>query len=272
VSELIDNMYVVGRRAVAESLAAGAPLSKVLLCYGSDDTPLASMRAAAKRAGVQCSVMDRRKFGELEASLGLARNDAQGVIALRAAHVPLDVDALVDMALAKRSDPVLVALDGITDPHNLGAIARSAECSGADGIVLSERFSAPITPVAVKASAGALEHLPTARVQRVSDAIIRLKERGFRAIGTAIPASAAYDDEVYSGPVLLVIGSEGEGLHPRILELCDTVITIPMAGNIESLNASVASGVVLFEIARQRRTHLAGKNKNPLLGEGQGVA
>lgn len=252
MSSPTDDAYVVGRRAVAESLAAGAPLAKVLLCYGVDDGPLAALRASAKRAGVQCSVMDRRKFGELEASLGLERNDAQGVIALRAAHVPLDVEALIDQALAQRANPVIVAMDGITDPHNLGAIARSAECSGVNGVVLSVRFSAPITPVAVKASAGALEHLPLARVQRISDALMAMRARGFTIVGTAMEGTAAYDADVYKGPCVVLIGSEGEGLHPRLLELCDHVVTIPMHGRIESLNASVAAGVVLFEIARQR--------------------
>jgi len=245
--------YVIGRRAVAEALAAGAALEKIFLSYGAEDAgPLASIRAAAKRSSVTCSVMDRRKFADLEASLGAARNDAQGVIALRAARATLSLDALLDQALAVRQDPILVALDGITDPHNLGAIARSAECAGASGLILSAKFTAPVTPVAVKASAGALEVLAMTRVQRIAEALDHARSRGFRVVGTAMPATATYDADVYRGPVIIVIGSEGEGLHPRVIASCDVTVEIPMRGNVASLNASVAAGIVLFEAASHR--------------------
>ena len=248
-----ESSYIIGRRAVAEALAAGVTLEKVFLSYGTEDAgPLASIRAAAKRAAVPCSVMDRRKFTELEATLGAARNDAQGVIALRAARAALTLDMLLDQALEHRSDPMIVALDGITDPHNLGAIARSAECAGATGLLLSAKFTAPVTPVAVKASAGALEVLPIARVQRIAEALDHARIRGFRVIGTAMPGTAKYDDDVYQGPVIIVIGSEGEGLHPRVIASCDTTVEIPMRGNVASLNASVAAGIVLFEAASHR--------------------
>lgn len=245
--------YIIGRRAVAEALAAGTPIEKIFLGYGADDAgPLGAIRIEAKRAGIACSVMDRRKFAELEAQLGAVRNDAQGVIALRATRATLTLDALLDAALESRPDPMVVALDGITDPHNLGAIARSAECAGAYGLLLSAKFSAPVTPVAVKASAGALELLPAARVQRIADALDHAKTRGFRVIGTSIPANAPYDAKVYGGPVIIVIGSEGEGLHPRVVASCDVTVEIPMRGRVASLNASVAAGIVLFEAARDR--------------------
>lgn len=255
-TELDPARYVVGRRAVAEALAARTPLEKIFLSYGGEDGPMAELRIAAKRGGITCSVMDRRKFGALEAALGLGRNDAQGVIALRPLRTALTLERLVDDALASNPAPLLVALDGITDPHNLGAIARSAECVGAAGLILPVKFTAPITPAAVKASAGALELLPVARVQRMSETLAQLRASGWRVIGTAIPADASYDAaHTYEGPVIIVIGSEGEGLHPRVQAECDVVVTIPMLGRVASLNASVAAGVVLFEAQRQRRSN-----------------
>jgi 23S rRNA (guanosine2251-2'-O)-methyltransferase len=247
------SLYVVGRRAVHEALEAGSPLAKIMIAYGAEDTALAGLRMAAKRAGVHVAVMDRRKFNELELSLGLARNDAQGVLALRSSTSSVTIDDLVDAALQQSEEPILVALDGLTDPHNVGAIARSAECAGAYGLIMPTRYSAPITPAAIKASAGALEHLPVARVNRISDTIKHLRSLGFRIVGSAVPAAAIYDDDVWQGPLLIVIGNEGEGLHPRVQELCDVVVEIPMSGKVGSLNASVAAGVILFEAARQRR-------------------
>lgn len=247
------SLYVVGRRAVHEALEAGTSLAKILIAYGADDTTMAALRMAAKRSGVHVAVMDRRKFNELELSLGLARNDAQGVLALRSTSQAMTLEDLVDGALELERHPILVALDGLTDPHNIGAIARSAECAGARGLIMPIRYSAPITPAAIKASAGALEHLPVARVNRISDTIKYVRSRGFRVVGSAVPAPYSYDEDVWQGPVLIVIGNEGEGLHPRVQELCDAVVQIPMLGRVGSLNASVASGILLFEAARQRR-------------------
>lgn len=242
--------YVVGRRAVFESLASTAALEKIFLAYGLDDAPLAAIRTEAKKRGVTCSVMDRRKFTALEKALGLEPNAAQGVMALRPIRPLTQLDDLLDTSTDPA--PLLVALDGITDPHNLGAIARSAEAAGARGLILPVKFSAPVTAAAVKASAGALEHIAVARVARIGETLDLAKSRGFRAIGTAVPATAQYDEADYSGPLIIVIGSEGEGLHPRIMAACDVLVEIPMSGRVASLNASVAAGIVLFE-ARKRR-------------------
>lgn len=245
--------YVVGRRAVAEAIESGAPLEKIFVAYTADEGgTLSQLRTSAKARGIQCSTMDRRKFGVLERQLGCAPNDAQGVIAIRPLRDVLTLDDLLSMARAGSDDPILVVLDGITDPHNLGAIARSAEAAGAAGMVLPAKYSAPITPVAVKASAGALEHLPIAKVPRVSEALKHCRAQGWRIVGTAIPASAVYSDDVYGGPVVIVIGNEGEGLHPSVQAVCDVLVEIPMSGQIQSLNASVAAGIVLFA-ARSRR-------------------
>ncbi len=251
----MNEQYVIGRRAVLEALNAGTELDKIYLAYGVEEAgPLTDIRTAAKAHSVHCAIMDRRKFSALEATLGVARNDAQGVIAIRPAQASLTLDDLFEVSLAISTTPLLVALDGITDPHNFGAIARSAECVGAMGLILPIKYTAAVTPVAVKASAGALEHIRMARVPRVSEALTEAKRRGFRIVGAALPGDHDYSDDVYGGPLVIVIGSEGEGIHPSVAAKCDALVSIPMHGKVASLNASVAAGVILFEAMRQRRT------------------
>ena len=244
--------YVVGRRPVFEALQSGAAIEKIFMVFGSDDPTAHRLRAEADRRGVSVATMDRRKFGHLERELRLEKNTSQGVIALRPPRDPLSLGELVGLAKSGKSAPLLVAMDGITDPHNLGAIARSAEAAGATGLILTEAHSAPVTPVAVKASAGALEHLPIAKVQRMSTTLASCKEDGFTIVGSAIPGEETYTEVSYDGPTIVVVGSEGEGLHRRVLDECTHVVSIPMAGKIDSLNASVAAGILLFEVVRQR--------------------
>jgi 23S rRNA (guanosine2251-2'-O)-methyltransferase len=220
--------YVVGRRAVAEAFAAGTSIQKILVAYGIDEATMQWLRGEARKRDIVCSTMDRRKFNELERSLGLAVNDAQGVIALRAAREPLALDELLTQAKEHESEPLIVVLDGITDPHNLGAIARSAQ------------------------AAGALETRPVSKVARVSETLKQCKALGWNVVGTALPSTSEYSDRVYGGPTLIVIGSEGEGLHPSVRALCDHVVQIPMHGAVSSLNASVAAAIVMFEARKQR--------------------
>ena len=245
--------YVVGRRAVAEAFAAGTSIEKILVAYGIDEATMQWLRSEARKRDIVCSTMDRRKFNDLERSLGLAVNDAQGVIALRAAREPLDLDSLLAQAKEHEAEPLNGVLDGITDPHNLGAIARSALGAGVYGMILPTKFSAPITPTAIKASAGALETLPVAKVARVSETLKYCKAQGWNVVGTALPATSHYDADVYGGATLIVIGSEGEGLHPSVRALCDDVVEIPMHGAVSSLNASVAAAIVMFEARKHRR-------------------
>lgn len=244
--------YVAGRRAVYEALQSGAMIEKILIAYGAEGGPIVAIRADAQHRGVVCSTMDRRKFADLERSLGLAHNDSQGVIALRASKPPVNLDEMLDGALASGKDPILLVLDGITDPHNLGAIARSADGAGVYGCILPSKYSAPITPVAIKASAGALETMPIAKVARVSETLKLCKQRGWHIVGTAIPATARYTDAVYAGPTIIVIGNEGEGLHPSVQAQCDVLVEIPMLGAVSSLNASVAAGIILYQARAQR--------------------
>jgi 23S rRNA (guanosine2251-2'-O)-methyltransferase len=154
--------------------------------------------------------------------------------------------------LLARPDPLLVALDEVQDPQNLGAIARTAECAGADGVIVPERRSADVTPAAVKASAGAVEHLPVARVRNLADFLAEAKAAGCWCYGADGSATARYDQPDYSGGVVLVVGAEGKGLRPRVASSCDSLVSIPLQGRIQSLNVSAATAIILFEISRCR--------------------
>lgn len=243
----MSTQYVVGRRAVIEALNAGTDLQKIIVAYGIDDETNAQIRTAAQKAGVPISTMDRRKFQTLENELGTEKFGAQGVIALKNAHVSMPLDVMLSAAAMASKTPIIVAMDGIMDPGNLGAIARSAEGAGAFGLILPVRYSAPITPAVVKTSAGALEHLRVAHVPRMSEALKECKAQGWNIVGTAMPGTNIYTDAVYASPLVIVIGNESEGLHPSVQACCDALVEIPMYGNVASLNASVASGIVLFE-------------------------
>ena len=154
--------------------------------------------------------------------------------------------------LLEAEDALVVVLDQIQDPHNLGAVCRAAEVAGASGVVIPERRAASVTPAACKASAGAVEHLPVARVRNIADWLAGAKEAGAWVYGAAADADRAYTDVDWSGRAVLVLGSEGSGLRPRVADACDELISIPMAGRVGSLNASVAAAVILFEAERQR--------------------
>lgn len=245
--------YIYGRNAVLEAISAGRAIEKIFIAYGSEGAAIDSIRQEARKAGISFTTADREKFGTMERELRAGKNAAQGVIALCSLGVTLDLQTLITNSYDDTDTPMLLALDGITDPHNLGALARSAECAGFSGIILPSGHSSPITPTAVKASAGALEHIPVAKAGELSVALKDCKSAGFNLIGAAGESARSYTDEYnYDVPIVLVIGSEGEGLRPNIRKLCDELVKIPMSGKIESLNASVAGGILMFEIRRQR--------------------
>ncbi len=243
--------YIYGKNAVLEALESESKIVKIFLCYGVQSSQISSIYNKAGKKRIQCVVYDKRKFGELEKNVCPPDSRSQGVIALRQMVEPLTVSELVKLA-QKKQNSLIILLDEITDPHNLGAIARSAECAGAAGIILPERNTSPITPVAIKASAGALEHLPIAYSSNLNVAIKKLKDEGFWLIGTSDKAQKDYTEDLYDSPIGLVIGSEGSGIRQSVMKHCDILVKIPIAGKINSLNASVAAGVIIFEIVRQR--------------------
>lgn len=244
-------MFINGRNAVIEALRAGGRVEKVYLMYGVEGEPVRRIRREAKQAGVPCVMIDKARFLAMEREHDLASR-SQGVIALMSEIEYVDLEVLIDSQLQEGRSPVVVAMDGITDPHNVGAIIRSAECAGIDGVLLGMRDSGSITDTVTKASAGAVLHVPIARVANVIDVLIGLQQMGMSLVGLDENGTMDYTEYDYSKPTVIVVGSEGKGLQPRIRKMCDQVVSIPMRGQIASLNASVAAGVVLFESVRQR--------------------
>lgn len=263
----MDGNYIYGRNAVIEALKAEKEIEKIFVMFGTRGEAASHIFKLAKDAGIVCVTYDKSKFIHLEREIsayqsgkekstaGGPRNalNTQGVIALVRPFAIWNLgDFLASPAITGKKNPIVVLLDGITDPHNLGAIARAAECSGCSGIIIPERDSAPLTPAAVKSSAGALEHLPVVRVGNLTNALKKLKDAGFWVVGTDGSGDRNYTDDIYDSPTALIIGSEGKGMRPALMEACDFLVKIPMMGKITSLNASVSAGVVLFEILRQR--------------------
>lgn len=248
----MDENYIYGRNTITQLLMEDNPkLSKIFLSFASSGSSINKIFSLAKKHKIPVSKMDNRKFKDLEKRIGCDPRHSQGVIALKELVYTLDDVTLLNRALKKEKNPIIVALDNIEDPHNLGAIARTIECSGASGIMISEKNSSPITPTAIKVSTGALEIIDVASVGNLSMALENAKEMGFWIIGTDMEADNYHTDNVYDRPVILVIGSEGKGIRPIIRKKCDIVIKIPMKGKINSLNASVSTAIVLYERLRQ---------------------
>jgi len=249
--------YIFGRNAVLEALIGdSSKIEKIFITFGASGESINKIFSLAKKNKVLCVKQDNRKFIALEKSVTPKGATTQGVIALLRMFETIELSDLIKKSFKKEKYPVIVALDEITDPHNLGAIARTSECSGVSGIILSERESAPITPTAIKISSGALEHLPVAKVGSCSQAFEKLKEAGFWIIGTDMQGEQVYTEFDFNRPVVIIIGSEGKGLRQSTLEYCDALLRIPIKGKVGSLNASVSAGIVLYEIVRQR----SGKN------------
>jgi 23S rRNA (guanosine2251-2'-O)-methyltransferase len=239
---------IEGRRPVVEALRAGRPMDRILLASGAGRAALGDLLDLAERRGVEVQTVPRSLI-DAEARSGAH----QGVLAVVAPIQPIDLNELLATPLAGREPPFFLALDGIEDPHNLGALARSAEAAGAHGLILPRHRSAPLSAVAVKSSAGALEHLPVAEVPNLARAIEKLQASGIWTIGLDSTADASlFTLDLADEPVCIVVGSEGTGLHRLIRDSCDVLVHIPMSGQIESLNASVAGALALFEVHRRR--------------------
>ena len=229
---------LVGRNPIREALKAGRDMEKLLVAKGELIGSAREIVAMAREQKVIVQEVDR-------AHLDAMAPGHQGLIAVVSAYAYKTVDDMLALAKERGEAPFLVILDGVTDPHNLGAIIRSAECAGAHGVIIPERRAVGLTPAAVKASAGAVEYLPVAREVNLTRTIERLKKEGVWIYGTAMDGED-YRKVDYSGAKALVIGSEGEGMSRLVGESCDKVVTLPMKGKIESLNASVAAGILLY--------------------------
>lgn len=238
---------IEGRNAVLEALRAGRPLDKVYIAKGDVDKTLRYIASTARNAGAVVVESDRHKLDAMSQTKA-----HQGVIALAALRSYCTVADILEIARSRGESPFVVLCDEISDPHNLGAIIRTAECAGVHGIVIPKRRSAGITAIVSKTSAGAAEHMAVARVPNLTAAIRELQAAGCWVYGTAAGGTTSLWDADLTGPMCLVIGSEGDGMSRLVEQQCDFLLRIPMKGRLSSLNASAAAAIVLYEALRQR--------------------
>ena len=238
---------IEGRNAVTEALRAGAAIDKIYVARGDTDRTLSRIVALAKSAGIVVADADHRKLD------AMSRTHAhQGVIAVAAVREYATVEDIFAAAAEKDEKPLIVVCDELSDPHNLGAVIRTAECAGAHGVIIPKRRSAGLTAVVAKTSAGAVSYLPVARVSNIPALLKDLQKQGVWVFGTAADGTTGLYDADLKGPAAIVIGSEGDGMSRLVAEGCDFLVSIPMKGKISSLNASAAAAILLYEAVRQR--------------------
>lgn len=238
---------IEGRNPVLEAFRSGRTVDKLLIARGNREGSIFEIIQKAKEQGIVVQEVDRRRLNELSMTDGAH----QGVIAFVTPYSYVELEDILAQATRKNVPPFVIVLDEITDPHNLGSIIRTAECCGAHGIVIPKRRAASLTPAAIKASAGAVEFMSIAKVTNISDTLETLKKHGLWVVGADMDGDL-YTSKDLTGPMALVVGSEGKGLGRLVKQKCDFLVKIPLKGNISSLNASVAAGVLMYEMARQR--------------------
>lgn len=236
-----------GRNAILEALRNGRDMEKLMVIKGSAEGTIKRIIAQASKKGVVIQEVSRQKLDELSQT-----KNHQGVIAVVSAHNYATVEEILEYAQSKGEPPFIVILDGITDPHNLGAIIRSAECAGAHGVIIPKHRSVGLNATVGKTSAGAIEYIPVARVTNIVKTMEQLKKQGLW-FACADMKGLDYFDTDMKGAIGVVIGSEGDGVSRLVKENCDFTVAIPMYGKIASLNASVAAGLLLYEVVRQRK-------------------
>ena len=236
-----------GRNAVTEALRSGRTIDKVFVASGDTDRSLQHLAAEAKKAGAVVVEVDRRKLDFMSTT-----RSHQGIIALAAAREYCTIDDILQEAADRGETALIVICDELSDPHNLGAILRTAECAGAHGVIIPKRRSVGLTATVAKAAAGAVEYMKVAKVSNINNAIAELKEKGVWVFGTAAEGSVPMYKADLTGPAAIVVGNEGDGMSQLVRKNCDMLVHIPMKGRISSLNASVAASILLYEAVRQR--------------------
>ena len=238
---------IIGRKPVLEAINSGEEINQVYLLYGQRGGVINAIRIAAKKRGIKCNEITLVKFKSITANA-----NAQGVVAVKSEQRFYSLEEIVEQS-KKSIYPLVLVLDSVQDTHNLGAILRTAECCGVDGVIITKHNSAPITETVVKTSAGATEHLRLCTVNNLAQSLTRLKEEEFWIIGSSLSGhSKLYSEIDYKIPVALVLGNEEKGIRRLTADSCDILAKIPMRGKIQSLNVSVSAGILLFEILRQR--------------------
>lgn len=248
--EINNNTFddqVEGRNSVLELLEVGKDINKIFISRGEKQGSINKIIGKARDNKVVIVEVDKKKLDEMSQT-----GNHQGVIAIVPPFEYCEVDDILEVAKERKEDPFIVILDGIEDPHNLGAIVRTAETAGVHGIIIPKRRACGVNSTVNKTSAGAIEHMKIARVNNINETIKYLKEKGVWIIGTDIDTDTYYYNQDMTGPVAIVVGSEGFGMSRLVKENCDILIKIPMNGRITSLNASVSAGIVIYEAVKQK--------------------
>lgn len=242
----VQNFTIEGRNAVLEAMRSGKTIDKLFVLDGCQDGPVRTIVREAKKSGSLINFVSKERLDQLSET-----KKHQGVIAYAAAYSYATVDEILQKAEEKGEPPFLILLDGIEDPHNLGAIIRTANLAGAHGVIIPKRRAVGLTATVAKTSAGALNYTPVAKVTNLTTAMKELKEKGLWFVCADMRGEVMYRQNL-TGPIGLVIGNEGDGVSKLVRENCDFTASIPMYGEIDSLNASVAAGVMAYEVVRQR--------------------
>jgi len=237
---------IVGRKPVLEAINSGDELEQIYLLYGQKGNIIDAIRVAAKKRGIKINQIPLEKFRIL-----IQNTNAQGIAAIKPAYKFHSLDDIISGSKSS-SNPLILILDSIQDTHNVGAILRTAECSGVNGIIVTKHNSAPINATVVKTSAGATEHVKIAQVNNLANTIKVLKENGFWIVGSSLDNAKLYTEVDFTIPIALIVGNEEKEIRKLTADKCDFLVKIPMAGKLQSLNVSVATGILLFEILRQR--------------------
>lgn len=245
---------IVGRKPVLEALNSNEKIDQIFILWGLKGGLIDAIFTIAKKRNIRCSYVKKEKFASLS-----DHPNTQGVVAQKIDRKLYSLEKIIESSKAKPF-PLLLLLDCIQDTHNLGAIIRSAECAGVDGIIITKHNSAPLNETVAKTSAGATEYIKICTVNNIAQAIDEIKNAGYWVFGTHISGSKKYSEVDYKLPAAIVMGNEEKGIRPLTASKCDFLINIPMTGKIESLNVSVATGVILFEVQRQRM-EIAGSEK-----------
>lgn len=240
-------MLIIGRKPVFEALNSNEEIERVYLLHGQKGEIINSIRVSARKKGINCTEIPIQKFKSL-----VKNQNAQGVIAVKSEIRYTSVDELIQSSKSEKQ-PIILILDRIQDTHNLGAILRTAECAGVDGVIITVNESAPINETVIKTSAGAVEHLKISRVKNLIPIIEQLKDNGFWIVGSALENSVDYASLKYDFPTALILGNEEKGIKKIILDKCDFIVKIPMMGKLQSLNVSVSAGILLFKILENRK-------------------
>lgn len=242
------NDQVEGRNAVIELLESGRDINKIFISNGEKHGSINKIITMAKQRKVLVTEVSKTKLKEMAKT-----ENYQGVIAIVPPFEYCDVDDILEESKKRNEDPFIVILDGIEDPHNLGSIIRTSETAGVHGIIIPKRRAASVNSTVAKVSAGAVEYMKIARVNNLTETIKYLKDKGIWICGTDISTDTYYDKQDFTGPIAIIIGSEGFGMSRLVKENCDFLVKIPMKGNITSLNASVSAGIVIYEAVKQKK-------------------